>query len=63
MLEVGKFYLRLNKLEKADEYLRDALSYYIKNQQVALVYAAFLLQLGKSKEACIILGKLAHDKY
>jgi hypothetical protein len=27
MLEMGKFYLRIGKLEKADEFLRDAYSF------------------------------------
>jgi hypothetical protein len=27
MLEVGRFYLRIGKPEKADEYLRDSLSF------------------------------------
>ena len=27
MMEMGKFYLRNNKLEKAEEYLRDAYSF------------------------------------
>ena len=44
MLEMGRFYLRINKLDKADEYLRDAYSFQIKDKYIALVYASALLQ-------------------
>lgn len=43
MLEIGKFYLRIGKSEKANDYLRDAYSFQIKNQNIALTYASFLI--------------------
>ena len=64
MLDMGKFYLRIGKLDKADEYLRDAYSFNIKNQVMAFNYACFLLQLNnRQKEAIVILNKLAVDKH
>ena len=63
MLEMGRFYMRFGKLEKADEYLRDAYSFQIKNNDYALIYACFLMQIGRTKEACVILNKLAVDRY
>jgi hypothetical protein len=43
MITLGKFYLRQLKSEKAQTYLRDAYSFAIKNQNIALVYASFLV--------------------
>lgn len=58
MGEMGRFYLRIGKPEKADEYLRDAFSFQIKNQKIALEYACQLLQLSRCKEAIVIFNKL-----
>ena len=44
MLELGRFFLRNGKLDKADQYLRDAYSFNIKNHQLGLMYASYLLQ-------------------
>ena len=63
MLEIGKFYLRIGKPEKANDYLRDAYSFQIKNQNIALTYASFLIQQSRSREAIVILNKLAIEKY
>jgi len=43
MLELGKFFLRNGKLEKADQYLRDAYSFNIKNHKLGFMYASYLL--------------------
>jgi hypothetical protein len=43
MLEQGKYFLRVGKLEKADQYLRDSLSFTIKNPKLATTYASYLL--------------------
>lgn len=63
MLEQGKFYMRIGKPEKADQYLRDAFSFQIKNQRVGLLYAAYLIQLSRSKEAAVILNRLRSEGY
>lgn len=63
MLEMGLFYLRNNNIEKADSYLRDAYSFQIKNQGVALLYACYLIQASRNAEALVILNKLALDRY
>ena len=63
MLELGKFYLRIGKQEKADQCLRDAFSFQIKNQRIGLLYAAYLIQLTRSKEAIVILNRLKHENY
>ena len=44
MMEVGKFFLRNGKQEKADQYLRDAYSFNIKNPVFGFMYASYLLQ-------------------
>lgn len=63
MMQTGKFYLRLLKPDKAASYLKDAYSFAIKNQEIALVYAAFLVQLGKSQEATVILRTLSAQEF
>lgn len=63
MLELGKFYMRVGKPEKSDQYLRDAFSFQIKNQRVGLIYAAYLIQLSRSKEAIVILNRLRTEGY
>jgi Flp pilus assembly protein TadD len=40
---LGKFYLRQGKVDKADQYLRDAYSFQIKSPKMGLIYAAYLL--------------------
>ncbi len=63
MLELGKFFLRNGKLEKADQYLRDAYSFNIKNHKLGFMYASYLLQQERNKEAIVILNKLQKDNY
>ena len=63
MMEIGIFYLRIGKIEKANDYLRDAYSFQIKNQQMGLMYACYLIQSQRYKEAIVILNKLASEKY
>jgi len=63
MIKMGKFYLRLQKPEKAARFLQDAYSFAIKNQEIALVYAAFLVQLGRSQEANVILRYLSAQEF
>ena len=63
MLELGRFFLRIGKLEKADQYLRDAFSFQIKNQKMGLLYASYLLQLSRTREAIVILNKLQLEGY
>jgi predicted Zn-dependent protease len=63
MVDLGKFFLRNGKLDKADQYLRDAYSFNIKNHQLGFMYASYLLQQDRSKEAIVILNKLQKDNY
>ncbi len=63
MIEMAKFYLKINKIDKAEEFMRDAYSFQIKNKDFAIVYATFLIQIGRCKEAYIILKKLDEDDY
>lgn len=55
MMQMGRFYMRFGKIEKADEHLRDAYSFNIKNQRYGLIYACYLIKIGRTKEASIIL--------
>ena len=43
--------------------MRDAYSFNIKNHQLGLMYAGYLLQQDRSKEAIVILNKLQRDNY
>jgi predicted Zn-dependent protease len=63
MLELGKYFLRSGKLEKADQYLRDSLSFNIKNPKLATTYASYLLQINRPKEAIVLLNKLHKEGY
>lgn len=63
MVEMAKFYLKINKLDKAEEYMRDAYSFQIKNKEYSMIYATFLISIGRCKEAFIILKKLDEDDY
>jgi predicted Zn-dependent protease len=63
MVDMARFYLKINKIDKAEEYMRDAYSFQIKNKDYALIYATFLIQIGRCKEAYIILKKLDEDNY
>ena len=60
---MGRFYARNNKLEKADKYFRDALSFSIKNPNLIMVYACYLVSMARTKEAIVLLEKLAKDGY
>ena len=60
---MGKFYLRDLKLDKAEQYIKDAFSFSIKNNTYAFIYATFLVSVGRSKEAAVILEKLAADHF
>jgi hypothetical protein len=45
LLETAKFYMRAaNSTDKAESYLRDAYSFGMKNQPVAMMYASLLIQ-------------------
>lgn len=61
LLDAAKFYMRKGEAyaEKAEEYLRDAYSFGMKNQAVALMYACLLVQNGRCEEANVILTSLA----
>lgn len=65
LLETAKFYMRAGaaQQEKAEQYLRDAYSFGMKNQQVALMYACILIQNGRHQEAQIILTSLAAQRF
>jgi hypothetical protein len=43
ILEMGRFYLRQGKLDKSDQYLRDAYLFQIKNSRMCLMFAGYLL--------------------
>lgn len=58
MKEVSKFYLRQGNLEKAEHYLRDALSFNIEDKELSLAYACLLCQLNRSSEASVLLKEL-----
>ena len=65
LLEAAKFYMRRGEAyaEKAEQYLRDAYSFGMKNQAVALMYACILVQNHRFKEASVILQSLAAQGY
>lgn len=63
LMSLGKFFMRSGKAEKADQYLRDAYSFQIKSLNVGLMYASYLIQLNRSKEAIVILNKLLSENY
>lgn len=65
LLEAAKFYMRRGEAyaEKAEQYLRDAYSFGMKNQAVALMYACLLIQNHRFKEASVILQSLAAQGY
>lgn len=65
LLEAAKFYMRRGEAqaEKAEKYLRDAYSFEMKNVQVAMMYACSLIQIGRFKEASVILKSLAAQGY
>lgn len=63
LLEMGKFYLRDLKLDKAEQYLKDAFSFSIKNNTYAFIYATFLVSVNRTREAAVILEKLAADHF
>jgi len=49
--------------EKAEQYLKDAYSFGMKNLQVAMMYACLLVQNGRALEASVILKWLAKSGY
>jgi len=65
LLEAAKFYMRRGEAyaEKAEQYLRDAYSFGMKNQGIALMYSCILIQNHRFKEASIILQSLAAQGY
>ena len=63
ILELGKFFLRNGKLDKADQYLRDSYSFNIKNHKLGFMYASYLLQQERNKEAVVILNKLQKENF
>lgn len=60
---MGRFFARNKKLDKADEYYRDALSFSMKNPNLILIYACYLVSVSRTKEAIVLLEKLAKDNY
>ena len=42
MLEMAKFYLRNNDLEKAEQFMRDAYAFKLDDKKTALSYACLL---------------------
>jgi predicted Zn-dependent protease len=65
LLEAANFYMKRGEAfyDKAEGYLRDAYSFGMKNNQVALLYGAILVQIGRSAEASVILKELITQKY
>lgn len=63
MLEMANFYLRNGQAEKAEQYLRDAYSYKLDDQSIALHYACLLCQQNRSEEASVILQSLIAEGY
>ena len=65
LYDAAAFYMRRGEAqaEKAEEYLRDAYSFGMKNQSIALIYACLLMQNGRSKEAIVILQSLSQQGY
>lgn len=45
MWPLAQFYLRQNNLEKAEQYMRDSLSFDVGNDSIMMAYACLLLQL------------------
>lgn len=65
LYEIAKFYMRRgeSEAENAEKYMRDAYSFGMKNQSIALQYACILIQNSRLKEAYVILNSLAEAKY
>ena len=65
LLEAAKFYMKRGEhyTEKAEQYLRDAYCFGMKNSNVALLYASMLVQNGRATEASVILKYLAGQGY
>lgn len=65
LLEAAKFFMRagVQASAKAESYLKDAYSFGMKNQSVALMYACMLIQNGRNNEAHIILKQLGTQRY
>ncbi len=58
MWPLSQFYLRQSNLEKAEQYMRDCLSFDINNEKVMLAYACLLCQLNRTSEATILFKNL-----
>jgi len=65
LYDLAKFYMRrgTSESENAEKYMRDAYSFGMKNQSIALQYACLLIQSSRLKEAFVILNSLAEAKY
>lgn len=48
MQPLAQFYLRQGNLEKAEQYMRDSLSFDVTNDKTMLAYACLLLQLNRT---------------
>jgi predicted Zn-dependent protease len=63
MWPLAQFYLRQGNLEKAEQYMRDSLSFDVENQETMFSYSCLLLQLNRTGEAIIMLKYLEAQGY
>lgn len=50
-------------MEKAEQYMRDCLSFDVQNEKVMLAYACLLVQLNRTAEATVMFKKLLANGY
>lgn len=63
MWPLAQFYLRQQNLEKAEQYMRDTLSFDISNDEIMLTYACLLCQLNRTLEATVLFKSLLSKGY
>jgi len=63
MWPLAQFYLRQGNLEKAEQYMRDCLSFDVKKDKVMLAYACLLCQCNRTAEATIMFKSLLSRGY
>jgi Tfp pilus assembly protein PilF len=63
MWPLAKFYLRQGNLEKAEQYMRDSLSYDVNNDKVMMIYASLLCSINRVNEATILFKSLLNKGY
>lgn len=63
MWPLAQFYLRQQNFEKAEQYMRDCLSFNINDDKVMLAYACLLCQCNRTQEATVLFKALLKKGY